>query len=86
MERSTDMRQFLTSHILTDSKISHPHPDSIKIGAVYVNHFYDTSVIFSNSIITYREPFTICIGHDRQTDVIGIDCWPNITIGLWRDS
>ena len=37
------------------------------------NYFYDTSAIFSNSIITYREPFTICIGHDRQTDVIGID-------------
>ena len=41
---------------------------------VYANYFYDTSVIFSNSIITYSEPFTICIGHDRQTDVIGIDC------------
>ena len=24
--------------------------------AVYANYFYDTSVIFSNSIITYREP------------------------------
>ena len=42
---------------------------------VYANYFYDTSVIFSNSIITYREPFTICIGHDRRTDVIGIDCY-----------
>ena len=41
--------------------------------AVYANYFYDTSVIFSNSIITYRETFTICIGHDRRTDVIGID-------------
>ena len=41
--------------------------------SVYANYFYDTSVIFSNSIITYREPFTICIGHDRRTDVIGID-------------
>ena len=40
---------------------------------VYANYFYDTSVIFSNSIIIYREPFTICIGHDRRTDVIGID-------------
>ena len=46
------------------------------IGTVtmYANYFYDTSVIFSNSIITYRETFTICIGHDRRTDVIGIDC------------
>ena len=42
--------------------------------AVYPYYFYDTSVIFSNSIITFREPFTICIGHDRRTDVIGIDC------------
>ena len=42
--------------------------------SVYANYFYDTSVIFSNSFITYREPFRICIGHDRQTDVIGIDC------------
>ena len=25
---------------------------------VYTNYFYDTSVIFSNFIITYREPFT----------------------------
>ena len=25
--------------------------------AVYTNHFYDTSVIFSNFIITYKEPF-----------------------------
>ena len=41
--------------------------------AVYAYYFYDTSVIFSISIITYREPFTICIGHDRRTDVIGID-------------
>ena len=41
--------------------------------SVYANYFYDTSVIFSNYIITYREPFTICIGHDRRTDVIGID-------------
>ena len=43
---------------------------------MYANYFYDTSVIFNNSIITYREPFTICIGHDRRTyvhDVIGID-------------
>ena len=40
---------------------------------MYANYFYDTSVIFSNSIITYREPFTICIGHDQRTDVIGID-------------
>ena len=32
--------------------------------SVYANHFYDTSVIFRNSIITYREPFTICIGID----------------------
>ena len=39
---------------------------------VYANHFYDTSVIFSNSIITYREPFTICIGHDL-TICIGHD-------------
>ena len=36
-------------------------------------YFYDTSVIFSNSIIYYREPFAICIGHDRLTNVIGID-------------
>ena len=28
----------------------------------------------NNSIITYRETFTICISHDRRTDVIGIDC------------
>ena len=41
--------------------------------SVYANYFYDASVIFSNSIITDREPFTICIGHDRRTDVIGID-------------
>ena len=41
---------------------------------VYANYFYDTSVIFSNSFITYREPFRICIGHDRRTDVNGIDC------------
>ena len=41
--------------------------------AVYANYFYDTSVIFSNSIIIYREPFKICIGHDRRTDVFGID-------------
>ena len=41
---------------------------------MYANYFYDTLVIFSNSIITYRELFTICIGHDRWTDVIGIDC------------
>ena len=40
---------------------------------VYTNYFYDTSVIFSNYIITYRGPFTICIAHDRRTDVIGID-------------
>ena len=40
---------------------------------VYANYFYDTSVIFSNSIITYREPFIICIGHDRRTNLIGID-------------
>ena len=40
---------------------------------VYANYFYDTSVIFSNSIITDGEPFTICIGHERRTDVIGID-------------
>ena len=40
---------------------------------MYANYFYDTSVIFGNSIITYREPFIICIGHDRRTDVIGID-------------
>ena len=26
---------------------------------VYANYFYDTSVIFSNSFITYREPFRI---------------------------
>ena len=26
--------------------------------SVYTNYFYDTSVIFSNLIITYREPFT----------------------------
>ena len=32
--------------------------------AVYANYFYGTSVIFSNFIITYREPFT-----DQQTDV-----------------
>ena len=25
--------------------------------AVYTNYFYDTSVIFSNFIITYKEPF-----------------------------
>ena len=37
---------------------------------MYANYFYDTSVIFSNSIIT------ICIGHDRRTDVIGLDCVP----------
>ena len=43
---------------------------------VYANYFYDTSVICSNSIIAYREPFTICIGHDRRTDVIGIDWLP----------
>ena len=43
--------------------------------SVYANYFYDTSVIFSNSFITYREPFRICIGHDRRTDVIGIDCF-----------
>ena len=42
---------------------------------VYANYFYDTSVIFSNSIIAYREPFTICIGHDKWTDVIGILDW-----------
>ena len=36
------------------------------------NYFYDTSVIFSNFIITYRSDL-ICIGHDRRTDVIGID-------------
>ena len=41
---------------------------------MYANYFYNTSVIFSNFIITYREPFTICIGHHRRTDVIGIDC------------
>ena len=42
---------------------------------VYANYFYDTSVInFSNSFITYRESFRICIGHDRRTNVIGIDC------------
>ena len=41
--------------------------------AVYANYFYDTLVIFSNYVITYREPFTICIVHDRRTDVIGID-------------
>ena len=46
---------------------------------VYANYFYDTSVIFSNSIITYREPFIICIGHDRRTDVIGIDWLNNFT-------
>ena len=26
--------------------------------AVYTNYFYDTSIIFSNFVITYREPFT----------------------------
>ena len=26
-------------------------------GAVYTNYFYDTSVIFSNFIIKYKEPF-----------------------------
>ena len=41
---------------------------------MYANYFYDTSVFFDNSIIYYREPFTICIGHDRRTDVIDIDC------------
>ena len=53
---------------------------------MYANYFYDTSVIFSNSIITYRETFTICIGHDRRTDVIGID-WiapPHILIEFAR--
>ena len=48
---------------------------------VYANYFYDTSVIFSNSIITYREPFTICIGHDRRTDVIGID-WEHRCVSI----
>ena len=49
---------------------------TLKVTPVYANYFYDTSVIFSNSTITYRELFTICIGHDRRTDVIGIDCDP----------
>ena len=52
---------------------------NFKLMSVYANYFYDTSVIFSNSIITYREPFTICIGHDRGTDVIGIDCYVVVT-------
>ena len=43
--------------------------DAYTPNAVYANYFYDTSVIFSNSISTYREPFKICIGHDRRTDV-----------------
>ena len=47
---------------------------------MYANYFYDTSVIFSNSFITYKEPFRICIGHDRRTDVIGIDC-----DRIWKD-
>ena len=47
---------------------------------MYADYFYDTSVIFSNSIITYREPFKICIGHDRRTDVIGIDCIIHINV------
>ena len=46
----------------------------LTLTTVYANYFYDTSVIFSNSFITYREPFRICIGHNRRTDVIGIDC------------
>ena len=46
----------------------------LTVFSVYANYFYGTSVIFSNSIITYREHFTICIGHDQQTYVIGIDC------------
>ena len=41
--------------------------------SVYANYFYDTLVILSYSIITYLESFTICIGHERRTDVIGID-------------
>ena len=46
---------------------------------VYTNYFDDTSVIFSYFIITYREPSNlICIGHDRRTDVIGIDCNANV--------
>ena len=40
-------------------------------------YFNDTSIIFSNFIITYRETFyrsdLICIGRDRQTYVIDID-------------
>ena len=60
--------------------------------AVYADYFYDTSVIFSNSFITYREPFKICIGHDRRTDVIGIDWYGystlvifNIQVASWRN-
>ena len=55
---------------------------------MYANYFYDTSVIFSNSIITYRELFTICIGHDRRTDVIGIDWYIHQTCtncSSWHD-
>ena len=48
---------------------------------VYADYFYDTSVIFSNPFITYREPFTICISHDRRTDVIGID-WVKCIWGI----
>ena len=50
---------------------------------VYANYFYDTSVIFSNSFITYREPFRICIGYDRRTDVIGID-WFSMNLFRWK--
>ena len=34
---------------------------TMNIPAVYANYFYDTSVIFSNSFITYREPFRFAL-------------------------
>ena len=42
---------------LSKKKIAWLEPEATI--SVYTNYFYDTSVIFSNFIITYKEPF-IC--------------------------
>ena len=64
-----EKRNNYSKNLKTRTPISLTHPTT-----VYANYFYDTSDIFCNSLNTYREHFTICIGHDRRTDVIGIDC------------